>query len=366
MKILQTSDFNFGKRFFNRDRFSEVKAVLSELVNIANDKKPDAVLIAGNVFYSAPASSKYVELLGDALSKLSAGGKRAVILIGGKNDDAEELKALVHFADKQGITVVADAHSVPIRTNPSFLTRVTAAGRGYVEITDEKGETALISLVPHIGASDLAALKGESAEERVAEILNGAKSGAKIKIALLSLGFSDISDEREDGKLSKAVFEDYDYIALGGAESGRDGKFFASGAPVDYDFSETCPSAVLVELDADGVKDAEVAPLSSARTLKNVIVSDFDSAREELKAYKDCYTRLLVSSDKPVSREKSSALREEYPLLADIVFGGAAAEYVPAKFKRPCDGGAFAKYLEKYGAPAELAEIFKAITEERQ
>ncbi|MDR2090506.1 MAG: exonuclease subunit SbcD [Clostridiales bacterium] len=360
MKILHTSDFNLGKRFFNRDRFPETKAVLSELVNIANERKPDVVLIAGNVFGGADDAPRFREVLCDALSKLAAGGKRAVVLIGGKNDSAAELKALVHLADKQGITVVSDVNFVPIKSNPLFLTKVTAAGRGYVEIVNESGETALISVVPYIGAES-----GEDLNDKAGGLLNGAPQEAKIKIALLANGLFDFSDEKREGKLQKSLFDSYSYVALGGAENGKDGKFFASGGIMDYDFSETPPSVIFAELDAEGLKYAESLPLASAKRSKNVIVSDFDLAKEELKKYKDRYTRLFVSSGKPVQRASSAALQEEFPLLAGIVFSGAAAVYSPPGFIDPRDGKVFAAYLEKIGAESGLAEIFGTITEER-
>ena len=52
MKFLHTADWHVGKTLKGRDRLDEQKAVLNEIVGIAEAHEVDAVLIAGDVYRS--------------------------------------------------------------------------------------------------------------------------------------------------------------------------------------------------------------------------------------------------------------------------------------------------------------------------
>ena len=58
MKFLHTADWHTGKTLKGRDRLDEQRAVLGEIVRIAEEQQVDAVLIAGDVSgRPAPRSS---------------------------------------------------------------------------------------------------------------------------------------------------------------------------------------------------------------------------------------------------------------------------------------------------------------------
>ncbi|MDR2047624.1 MAG: hypothetical protein LBP79_07030 [Clostridiales bacterium] len=367
MKILHTSDWNLGKKFFGRDRFSEKKAVLAEIVKIAGEKKPDIVLIAGNTLGVLDAPPKCVELLCETLTRLAAGGRRAVLLVSGGGDSAERLRAIARLADKQGISVITDPNAAPVKTNPSFPTKITASGAGYAEITCESGERVSVSVVPYIGAAGYLSLKGDDLESKTAGVLAGNGSTAPVKIVLIHAARSDISAEKESGKLSERIFDGFMYVALGGADAGSGGKFFASGGITDYDFSEKGRSVILAELTEEGLRSAEYVPLRAARRSKVITVSGFGEAGKALNGYKNCYTRLIISSDKSADAAGAERLYGEFPLLADVVFNCVkAAEYAPPVFIDPSDKSVFADFLAKTGADGSLSEIFGEIMEDNK
>ncbi|MDR1939431.1 MAG: exonuclease subunit SbcD [Clostridiales bacterium] len=370
MKILHTSDWNLGKKFFDRDRAFEQKAVLAEIVNIANDRKPDIVLIAGNIFDGFNPPAKSLELFGDAVGKLAAGGRRAVVVIGGKNDSPAKLKAFKHLADKQGVSIVADVSDVALKTNPSFFTRVTASGKGYIEVTCENGETAMISVVPNIAAYDYISLKGDDFNAKVDGILKAApQNTTAFKIALVGAKPDELTCQYENGKLLREIFKGYGYTALGGGRAVLDDEnaTFAPGSIMDYDFDEKEKCVLVAETSGGKLKEVEAVALSAAKKTRNVIVSDFLSADAELKGYEDAYVRLFVSSDKPVQRSIVDNLQKKYPLLTEIVFSGAIEDAKTPKLANPKDEDVFLEYLEKAGITdfTGYVKLFKAITEEQ-
>src|SRR5690606_4131098 len=53
MKILHTSDWHIGKVLKGQSRLDEQIAVLADIVAIAEDERPDLVIVAGDLFDTA-------------------------------------------------------------------------------------------------------------------------------------------------------------------------------------------------------------------------------------------------------------------------------------------------------------------------
>lgn len=70
MKIISTSDWHIGNLFHGNDRLPEHKHFLKWLLTQIEEQRPDALLVAGDVFDnsnpSAAAQSAYYEFLADA------------------------------------------------------------------------------------------------------------------------------------------------------------------------------------------------------------------------------------------------------------------------------------------------------------
>ena len=63
MKILHTSDWHLGKRLDYFSRLAEQRAVLAEIVEIADQEDVDAVIVAGDLFDTFNPPVEAVELL---------------------------------------------------------------------------------------------------------------------------------------------------------------------------------------------------------------------------------------------------------------------------------------------------------------
>ncbi|NLC67838.1 MAG: exonuclease subunit SbcD, partial [Clostridiaceae bacterium] len=93
MRILHTSDWHLGKSLekMNRqiNRMDEQREFIDYLCKIAEEEKIDIVLVSGDVYdtYNPPSAAE--ELFYDAVDRLNAGGKRAVVVIAGNHDNPE-------------------------------------------------------------------------------------------------------------------------------------------------------------------------------------------------------------------------------------------------------------------------------------
>ena len=94
MKILATSDWHLGNLFHGNDRLAEHKHFLKWLLEQIAEQKPDALLIAGDIFDngnpSAAAQTVYYEFLADATQLCP---NMQVIITAGNHDSASRLEA---------------------------------------------------------------------------------------------------------------------------------------------------------------------------------------------------------------------------------------------------------------------------------
>ena len=94
MKIIATSDWHLGNLFHGNDRLPEHKHFLKWLLEQIAEQKPDALLIAGDIFDngnpSAAAQTVYYEFLADATQLCP---NMQIIITAGNHDSASRLEA---------------------------------------------------------------------------------------------------------------------------------------------------------------------------------------------------------------------------------------------------------------------------------
>ena len=90
MKFLHLGDLHIGKRLNNISLLEDQQYILDQILDIAREERPDAVLIAGDVYDRTLPPAEAVTLLDRFLTAL-AGEKIPVFLISGNHDSAERL-----------------------------------------------------------------------------------------------------------------------------------------------------------------------------------------------------------------------------------------------------------------------------------
>ena len=73
MKLLHISDLHIGKRVNEFSMLEDQAHILAQILDIAAEEQPDAVLIAGDVYDKTVPPAEAVELLDDFLFRLTTG-----------------------------------------------------------------------------------------------------------------------------------------------------------------------------------------------------------------------------------------------------------------------------------------------------
>ena len=90
MKLMHLSDLHLGKTLCGYSLLDDQRYILDRILEITQAQKPDAVLIAGDVFDRSAPSAETVALMADFLTRLSALGS-PILMIAGNHDSPERI-----------------------------------------------------------------------------------------------------------------------------------------------------------------------------------------------------------------------------------------------------------------------------------
>ena len=107
MKLLHTSDWHVGKSIRGRSRIDEHRAVLAEIVGIADREAVDLVVVAGDLFDAAAPPPDAEQVVYRALLDLAGERSRPVVVIAGNHDSAVRLAAVAPVFAAHDVHVVA-------------------------------------------------------------------------------------------------------------------------------------------------------------------------------------------------------------------------------------------------------------------
>lgn len=323
MRILHTSDWHLGRSFHRVSLLDAQRAFLAHLVDTAERRRVDAVLVAGDIYDRAVPSLAAVELFDEVLHRLADLGVPAV-LTSGNHDSARRLgvgagligKAGVHLrtdpADCGTPVVLADAHG-----------DVAFYGLPYLE-------PALVrTVLDAAGRSHTAVL--ESAMDRVRADLAARPDGTRsVVLAHAFVTGGEVSDSERDitvggvASVPAGVFDGVDYAALGhlhGCQTIND-RVRYSGSPLAYSFSEAGhrKSVWLVDLDAGGAVDAERLYCPVPRPLAR-IRGTLDALLEkpEYEQHEDAWVEATLT-DPARPSEPMARLADRFPHIVSLAF----------------------------------------------
>jgi exonuclease SbcD len=176
MRFLHTSDWHVGKTLKGRSRLDEQGEVLGEIVRIARAERPDAVLVAGDLYDSAAPGAAAQRLVVHALMQLADTGAE-VIAIAGNHDHAATLDAYRPLAAAAGITLVGAVRG----TGNGGVVRFTARSTG---------EPVVLAVLPFL-SQRYAVKAAELLGETPAELGNRHDEMVRAVLAGLTAEFSD-------------------------------------------------------------------------------------------------------------------------------------------------------------------------------
>ena len=118
MKFVHLSDLHLGKRVNEFSMLEDQQYILLRVLQIIEGEKPDAVVIAGDVYDKAIPPAEAVTVFDEFLVKLAA-MKLQVFVISGNHDSAERIAFGGRLMDASGIHMAPVYHG---EVSPFILT----------------------------------------------------------------------------------------------------------------------------------------------------------------------------------------------------------------------------------------------------
>ena len=128
MKFFHLSDLHIGLKLMNRDLREEQIDILRQITELAKAEKPDAVVIAGDIYDKAVPAAEAVEIFDGFMTELKKAVPAAeIMLISGNHDSGLRLNCFREILDEQKVHMIG----LPPRTENEYIEKVT--------LTDEFG-----------------------------------------------------------------------------------------------------------------------------------------------------------------------------------------------------------------------------------
>jgi DNA repair protein SbcD/Mre11 len=264
MKLLHTSDWHLGRTLHGEPLLEHQRAFLRWLVELAVDRRVDAVLVAGDVYDRAVPPTDAVRLLDEALAAFSAAAVD-VVLTSGNHDSAIRLGFGRSLAAHAGVHLRTDLSALH---DPVVLEDLAIYGIPY--------------LLPDAVLSDLGAERSHTSvlAKAVERVQADAAERGLDKIVVLAHAFVTGAAESESerdirvggiGDVPATVFSGLTYAALGhlhGAQQVAPNARYA-GSPMPFSFGERNhhKSVALVDVAGDGAVTVELVPTPVPRPM---------------------------------------------------------------------------------------------------
>ena len=322
MKIIHVSDLHIGKRVNEISMIEDQEYILLQILQIIDDEKVDAVLIAGDVYDKSIPPAEAVTLFDDFLCRL-ANRHVQVLIISGNHDSQERLAFGNRLLELGGIHI-----------SPVYDGTVRS-----VTLTDEDGDV-VFWLLPFIKPVHVKRFYPDENIEGYTDACRVAIEKMNIdttkRNVLLTHHFvtgacvdPDGSEEISVGgsdNVDSSVFADFDYVALGHIHRPQNigsNRIRYSGTPLKYSLSEAAhhKSVTVVHLGAKGDLELQLRPLTprhDLRQIRGTFAELTDKSFYEGTATDDyIYVALTDEEDVP---EAIGKLRLIYPNLMHLKY----------------------------------------------
>ena len=361
MKFVHLSDLHLGKRVNEFPMLEDQKYILRRILQILEREKPDAVMIAGDVYDKPVPPAEAVSLFDDFLVRL-ANLSLQVFVISGNHDSAERIAFGGRLMDASGI------HMAPVYNGESapFMMR------------DEYGEIR-IYMLPFIKPADVRhAFPGEDAGSYTEALRTAIShmdvdfSGRNILVAhqfVTGAARSESEDISVGGmdNVDASVFDGFDYTALGHIHGpqhiGRETVRYC-GTPLKYSFSEKDhrKSVTVVTMKEKGTAEIRTVPLDPTHDMREIRGTYNEltlKANYEGTATED-YLHVILTDEDDVP-DALVRLRVIYPNIMRLDYDNtrtrnADRTAVPERTEQKSAIGLFEEFYEKQNGRAMSEE----------
>ena len=330
MKFFHLSDLHIGLKLMNRDLREEQIDILRQITELAKAEKPDAVVIAGDIYDKAVPAAEAVEIFDGFMTELKkAVPKAEIMLISGNHDSGLRLNCFREILDEQKVHMIG----LPPRTENEHIEKVT--------LTDEFG-TLNFYLLPFVKPSMVKQIVGVdengnnlSYDAALHRLIEREKVNTTERNVLVSHQFylpvggdaekvdrmdSEIRTVGNIDAVSADVLELFDYAALGhihkpmkvGSEAYR-----YCGTPLACSVSEAGQrkGIIMVEMGSKNSVKTTILPLKPLREVR-IIKGSLEDVLAQ--ACEDFVTVILTDKVDLDIMDMQDRIRMAFPYLLEI------------------------------------------------
>ena len=330
MKFFHLSDLHIGLKLMNRDLREEQIDILRQITELAKAEKPDAVVIAGDIYDKAVPAAEAVEIFDGFMTELKKEVPKAeIMLISGNHDSGLRLNCFREILDEQKVHMIG----LPPRTENEYIEKVT--------LTDEFG-TLNFYLLPFVKPSMVKQIVGVdengnnlSYDAALHRLIEREKVNTTERNVLVSHQFylpvggdaekvdrmdSEIRTVGNIDAVSADVLELFDYAALGhihkpmkvGSEAYR-----YCGTPLACSVSEAGQQKgiIMVEMGSKNSVKTTILPLKPLREVR-IIKGSLEDVLAQ--ACEDFVTVILTDKVDLDIMDMQDRIRMAFPYLLEI------------------------------------------------
>ena len=285
MKIIHTSDWHLGAQLYEQSRHPEQEKFTVWLKNLMRREKPDALIVAGDIFdtYSPPNTSLelYYSLLGDIFRESLC---RTVVIVGGNHDSPSLLNSPGKVLSHLNIKVIGGADlekEIVLIKNRDATTGLAIGAVPYLRDADLRisGEGE--------GFSDVSAKLRAGLKKHYDDVVQKIRLQTGNDVPLLLTGHfflskSKLSDDlsertRQIGNIGEVPYDllpAADYYALGHLHIPQalpaNELCRYSGSPIPMSFSEAGQVKSVAIVDFSGKTTIRLEPVPSFQRLEQI------------------------------------------------------------------------------------------------
>ncbi len=301
MKLIHLSDLHLGKRVNEYSMLEDQDYILRQILQIIREEKPDAVLIAGDIYDKSVPSAEAVSLFDSFLVRL-AREKTEVFAISGNHDSAERIAFGSRLMDASGIHLsplyegdvkpftLRDEHGEADVWMLPFLK--PAAVRRFFEAETNSYTDAVANAIGRMAI--------DTARRNILvthQFVTGARRSESEEV---SVGGADNVDAE--------VFEPFDYVALGHLHSPQNcgsERIRYCGTPLKYSFSEAGDrkSVTVAELGEKGdlrIRTVDLVPKHDMAEIRGTYAEVTLRSFYENTSWPEDYVRIVLTDEQDV------------------------------------------------------------------
>lgn len=318
MKFVHLSDLHLGKRVNGYSMIEDQKYILLKILNVIDEQKAEAVVIAGDVYDKPIPPTEAVQLFDDFLFRLVKRNLQ-ILVISGNHDSPERIAFGSRFMDKSGV----------------HMSQVYNGKNDLVELKDKYGKVNFYML-PFVKPSNVRRFFEDEEINTYTDAVRVAVShmnvNKKARNVIITHQFVTGAQRSESETIAVGgtdnvdsyVFDDFDYVALGhihGPQNVGKNTVRYCGTPLKYSFSEIShkKSVTVVEMKEKGnvkVSTVELIPKLDMREIKGTY-EELTFKKNYENTNTEDYLHIILTDEEDVA-DAVAKLRCVYPNLMKL------------------------------------------------